>query len=325
MGRRALIVGIDDYDALGPGMHLSGAVADAECVKDLLARHADDTLNYHCHLMTSDDDIPVTRTNLRRELQELFRPTGDEVLFYFAGHGTIDVTSGSIVTQDGSPGDIGISMDEILGLANDIGSGEAIIILDCCHSGNMGSSQIFPGSSDYRQSVLSPNVSILAASRASESSVEIYGHGLFTSLLIDALDGTAGDLLGNVTLPSIYSHIEGALGPWDQRPIFKTHQTSVKIVRRAAPHIPLASLRRLEELFPSLEFLYPLSMDYEYDEVPETERQRIGQLFKKFRNVGLITAEHEGEDFYWTAYHGHSLKLTSLGRHFWRLVKDDKL
>lgn len=325
MGRRALIVGINNYDALGPGAGLSGAVADADRVKDLLARHADGSVNYHCHLITSDNSAPVTRAKVRQELQDLFRSTGDEVLFYFAGHGTIDVTSGYIVTQDGRPGDFGISMDEILGLANNSGSPEAVIILDCCHSGNMGSSQVFQGSSDYRQSVLSPNVSILAASRASEPSMEVDGHGLFTSLLVDALDGTAGDLLGNVTLPSVYSHIEGALGPWDQRPIFKTHQTSVKIIRRAAPRIPLSSLRRLVELFPSPTFLYSLSMDYEYDEVPATDKQRIGQLFKQLRNVGLVTAEIEGQDFYWTAYYGHSLKLTQLGRHLWRLVEDDRI
>lgn len=306
-------------------MQLKGAIPDALRVAEMLARHHNGDPNYACVTLTSKHHNPVTRDRLREALAQLFRGTNDEALFYFSGHGAVTNTGGYIVTQDATERDLGISMDELLTLANEAGESESVVILDSCMSGTMGNPRALQGDGPYQRSLLGPNVSILAASRENEESWEEAGQGLFTALLLDALDGMAANLLGNITLPAIYAHIEGSLGPWDQRPIYKTYTARVSIVRKAAPPIELPVLRRLVELFPEPAALYPLSPEYEYDRIPETEKQRIGQLFKRYRNAGLICAEQEGQDFYWVAVDGGSLRLTQLGRHFWSLIKDGRI
>lgn len=325
MARRALVVGVNHYDNYGPEMQLKGAIPDAKRVATLLSRHHNDDPNYDCITLTSAPDAPVTRERLRGALDQLFRGTNDEVLFYFSGHGTVTNTGGYIVTQDAKDRDIGISMDELLTLANQAAEQETIIILDSCMSGAMGNPRSIQGDGPYQKSLLGSNVSILAASRENEASIESGEHGLFTTLLIDALDGLAANILGNITLPTIYAHIEGALGPWDQRPIYKTYMTKVSVIRKAQPPIDLVELRRLVELFPEPDALYQLSPDYEYEKVAETEKQSIGRLFKRYRDIGLVCAAQEGDDFYWAAMEARSLKLTQLGRYFWRLIKDRRI
>lgn len=56
--------------------------------------------------------------------------------------------------------------------------------------------------------MISEGVTILTASRSSETSMEVNGHGLFTSLLIEALIGGAADITGHVTPGGIYAYIE---------------------------------------------------------------------------------------------------------------------
>lgn len=324
MARRALIVGVNKYPKLGAGATLKGAVPDADDIERLLARHSNGDPNYTCIKLTSDSTA-VTRVKLRESLAQLFRKTNDEMLFYFSGHGTVTDNGGYILTQDAVHGDLGIPMDEILQHANNAADRDALIILDCCMSGAMGNPQALQGDGAYQRSMLNQHVSILAASRENESAVEAGGHGLFTALLIDALEGAAADIVGNVTLPAIYAHIEGALGPWDQRPIYKTYTTSVSIIRRADPRIPLPTLRRLTELFPDPSFQYQLTPDHEYDKSPQTDAQRIGQLFKRYRDAGLLCAAEEGSDFYWVAMESGHIVLTPLGRHIWRQIKGGRI
>jgi len=40
---------------------------------------------------------------------------------------------------------------------------------------------------------------------------------------VDALGGAAANLVGDVTPGSVYAHIDQSLGPWAQRPVFKTN------------------------------------------------------------------------------------------------------
>lgn len=48
--------------------------------------------------------------------------------------------------------------------------------------------------------VINEGVTILTASRNTETSMEIAGHGVFTSLLIEALNGGAADVTGHITV-----------------------------------------------------------------------------------------------------------------------------
>ncbi len=322
MARRALIVGINHYGKLGKTYTLKGAIADAQRVAEILSTHHNGDPNYDCITLLSDPSKPVTRGKLHQALRLLFRNTGDEILFYFSGHGAVTDLGGYIVTQDATTNDLGISMDELLILANDAHDNESVIVLDSCMSGTMGNSRLLQGDGPYGKSLLGKNVSILAASRENEESIEEAGQGLFTSLFLGALDGVAANILGNITLPAIYAHIEGALGPWGQAPIYKTYTAQVSVMRKAKPQIEIPLLRRLKDLFPEPDSQYQLSPEYEYDEIPVTDKQKIGQLFKRYRDAGLVCAVIEGQDFYWVAMHSGFLQLTQLGRHFWTLIRD---
>lgn len=213
--RRALIVGIDDY----PEIPLSGCVKDATSMCDVLSKKEDGSPNfeYRKFLAPSGD---VTRVVLRENIKELFAYEAEVALFYFSGHGMVNNLGGYIVTQDYETHDEGVPMGEILSFANNSRTHEVVIILDCCHSGALGESPVIK--EDY--SVLRLGVSVLTASGASQPAVEATGKGgVFTSLVCDALNGGASDVIGNVTVAAVYAYVEQMLGAWDQRPLFKSH------------------------------------------------------------------------------------------------------
>src|SRR5687768_7422674 len=98
MARKALLVGIDTYDALPP---LSACAADAAAMLELLGRHEDGEPNYDCKLVTSAT-VPreqLTRQSIRALLEELFA-ADDEVLLYFSGHGVPTIAGGVLCTAD---------------------------------------------------------------------------------------------------------------------------------------------------------------------------------------------------------------------------------
>jgi hypothetical protein len=79
-------------------------------------------------------------------------------------------------------------------------------------------------------------MTILTASSADQYASEENGRGVFTELLVDAMNGAAANLVGDVTPGSVYAHIDQSLGPWEQRPVFKTNVKSFVSLRHAAPH-----------------------------------------------------------------------------------------
>lgn len=93
---------------------------------------------------------------------------------------------------------------------------------------------------------IAEGVTILTASRSDQPSLERKGHGVFTSLLINALEGAASNLTGSITLGSAYAHIDQSLGMWGQRPVFKTNTDSFASLREVDPAISPDDLRKLK-------------------------------------------------------------------------------
>ena len=165
--------------------------------------------------------------------------------------------------------------------------------------------------------LLRENVTIIAASRGSEVSLEAGGHGLFTAAVIDALDGGAADHMGWVTAPSIYGDVERRFGAWDQRPVYKSHTTRVTVVRECAPLIDRLKLRQLVKWFPNQDYRYPLDPEYEPDdeygnrhEPVNDEKVAIAQLFKEYRDAGLLKSSKPNKQLFWTARRSHTVELT---------------
>src|SRR5665811_615780 len=136
--RKALIVGIDHYQNKNIS-DLHGCVNDAYAVKAMLDRHADGSVNFGVELIvgTGTHDV-VDRSELKEAIRKLFADDGEVALLYFAGHGHIETTGGYLCAGDCKTGDDGVSISEIMTLANNSQTQNRIIILDSCHSGIAG-------------------------------------------------------------------------------------------------------------------------------------------------------------------------------------------
>lgn len=314
--KKALIIGINNY----PSSPLSGCVNDANSIATILESNGDGSPNFGVRLITSPSDI-VDRSSLREAIEQLFSGESDMTFLYFSGHGFIKSTGGYLVTTDAKRYDEGVSMDEILALANQSKAKNKVIILDCCHSGALG--QASATGNNIAQ--LSEGLSVLTASRDSESALEINGSGVFTSLVVDALKGGAADLRGNITPGSLYAYVDEALGAWDQRPIFKTNVSSFASLRTSPPKVPLATMRKIITYFSSPEAEHPLDPSYEdTDSRAKENNVKIFKDLQKFQSVGLVVPVDE--DFmYFAAMNSKSCKLTALGYQYWRLVHEKKL
>lgn len=318
--RRALCVGIDAY----PFGQLRGCVADAERMAALLTKHEDGKPNFESRKMIAPvggaADI-VTRPKLKQAIEQLLKDRAEVALLHFSGHGTENNLGGFLVTQDAKSYDEGVAMADVLKMANDSKADEVVIFLDCCHSGHIGS---VPGI-DNMKALLRDGVSILTASRGDQVSVEENGAGLFTSLVGDALEGGAADLLGNVTAPAIYALVEAALGAWDQRPLFKAHVSTVVPLRKCRPPVDIAILRELPILFPVP--AEDLALSPEYEATCETVDDVKHKMFCKLQALNRVhlVVPVNVDHMYEAAMQSKACRLTAAGRYYWRLARDNRI
>lgn len=316
--RKALVIGIDFYENVS---RLYGCVNDAYSVKNSLERHGDGTINFSVNLMTStDSESGITRKMLKEKVNELFEDDCQVALFYFAGHGFIDSTGGYLITSECEHGDDGFSLNELLSIVNASKCKSKIIMLDSCHSGIAGTPNI-----NDNHAIINEGVTILTASSAKQYASEKDGRGVFTSLLVDALNGGAANLVGDITPGGVYSHIDQSLGPWEQRPLFKTNVKNFTSLRKVTPPISLSDLNKITDLFESPGAEHSLDDTYEPDSSnpnPEnTEKFRILQNFNRINLVVPVESEH----MYYAAMNHKSCKLTALGIHYWNLVKNERI
>ena len=314
--RRALVVGIDDY----PQAPLGGCLNDANAVAEVLATHGSGSPNFDIRLLASPPEN-VTRSGLREAIDQLFATDCDIALLYFSGHGFVRSGDGYIVTKDAKRYDEGISMTDILAAANQSPASNRVVILDCCYSGQMGT----PSVTDAGVAQLAEGVTVLTASRATEVAIERGGGGVFTNLVLSALDGGAADLGGHITPGSVYAYVDQALGAWDQRPIFKTNVAQFSSLRDIEPQVPLETLRQLATYFPAPDGEHALDPSYEFDEPNHNPANvRIFKDLQKMEGVGLVVPVGE-EHMYYAAKNSKSCRLTALGAHYWRLANENKL
>lgn len=321
--RVALIAGINFYEHASK---LSGCVDDAKAMKEVLAYHEDGKRNFQCHLYTaSDEHSAVGRSTLKREIKKLFSADVSTVLFYFAGHGSLTELGGFLLASDSDGADEGISLHELLLLANKSPAKNKLIILDSCHSGVAGDD-----AHSGQVTAISSGVTVLTASGAKQYSKESGGGGVFTSLLVDALQGGAANLLGDVSPGAAYAHIDQSLGALMQRPVFKANVQEFLSLRRVAPPMPLQEIRQLTRHFMMPEDEY--SVDPRYDDdphgrpegapPPDPECVRTFAVFRNYHRLHLLVPVGV-RYMYEAAMQSKACRLTPLGRHYWRLVAEE--
>jgi hypothetical protein len=315
--RGALLVGIENY--VGPA-RLSGPVNDATELANLLDVNEDGSQNFSVILKNNVS----TRSELRSMIITFFSKDHlNTALFYFSGHGAFNERGGFIVTPDFKQYDEGISMDEILNIVNQSKIKDKVVIIDCCHAGALGNPVIVGSSSSY----LAEGVTILTSARQSELAMELDGHGIFTALLLSALQGGAADLEGNITPGSVYTYIDRSLSFWQQRPQFKTNVNRFTVLRTISPRISIGTvLKKITTYFPDPVKHFPLDPSYEYTNVSVANPENVATFknLQKMQSVGLVVPVDE-EYMYWAAQNSKACKLTLLGMHYWRLVKENKI
>lgn len=325
--RRALLIGINNYPDT---LRLGGCIEDIRCLKNAIDRHGNGEKNFGVKLLENVQ----TSEEIMENIIELFHDDADVALLYFSGHGYVGATGAEIVT----PQDVlnagnyykGIQMNDIMKIVHRSKVKNKIIILDCCHSGQIGKFDITDTTS-----VLGEGISILTACREDESAMEAGGHGLFTELLCSALQGGAADFNGNITIGSIYAYIDRSFGEWEQRPVFKTNVSAFVSLKKVEPKVPLSVFRELPNLFSSEDDIHSLDPSYEFTNCPEEQHKLVKPYANKdnvnkfkqlqqLQSIGLVEPVEE-QYMYFAAMNSKGCRLTPLGKHYWRLVKNDNI
>ena len=325
--KKALLIGINDYPN---GNRLSGCVEDINSLKSAIERNHDGKVNFSVKMMPDEQ----SSDNAMSAIKLLFNETSDMAMLYFSGHGFINDTGAEIVFPDNirtsSSYYKGIQMKDIMEVVNRSKVRNKIVILDCCHSGNMGKYKL-----EETGSLLSTGVSILTACREDETAMEMGGHGIFTEQLCEALRGGAADFLGNITMGGVYAYIDRAFGAWGQRPIFKTNVSEFAPIKTVTPNVPLSEILKITDLFTSDTVALNLDPSFEFTNDPNIEHKVVEPYAKpenveKFKTLQMLQSiglvKPVGEDhMYFAAINSKTCVLTELGKYYWSLVKNDRI
>jgi hypothetical protein len=323
--RKALILGINYYEHGNP---LFGCVDEAHAVKAVLERHDGGSVNFDCLLLTGTGPSDrVDRGKLKDSIEQLFRTQAEIALLYFAGHGHIEATGGYLLATDSRRGDEEVSLSEILILANASPATNKVVVLDSCHSGIAGTPP-----TGGQLATLSEGLTVLTASTKDQYASEENGRGVFTTLFVDALNGSAANLTGDITPGSVYAHIDQSLGAWEQRPVFKTNVKQFISLRKVSPPISTADLRRFAEFFPAPGFEFQLDPSYEPEmkgrdpgmPAPNPENTRTFAVLQRYNRLNLLVPVN-ALHMWNAAMESKPCRLTALGEHYRRLVERNRI
>ncbi|WP_265821027.1 caspase family protein [Geovibrio ferrireducens] len=324
MPRKAIIIG-NDYYTHAPCLH--GCVNDAISMASLLERNADGTRNFDVRLEISNNcDNHLTKVYLQSCIDDVFAGEPSVALFYFSGHAAKTQVGGFLSSSEIKSGDDGVPMTYLLHSASNSKARNKIIILDCCYAGIAGETPFIDGS------ILPTGITILAAATREQYSMEKHGSGVFTKLFVDALSGSAANLFGEITMGSVYAHIDKSLGAWDQRPVFKTNVSEFVWLRKSVANVSHDDLRRMYQLFSDKSLMIELDPDFEPTknqaifkgpDEGNKNKEEIFKLLQKLNRLNLIVPEG-ADHMYFAAMESKSCRLTTLGEFYWDLV-DKKL
>ena len=218
----ALVVGIQEYE--NPKLTLKYPVADANLFADSLKERAAglfDTVTI-TRLTTRQETTSASITTALEKMRTQVGPN-DLFVFYVASHGTVDdgeyflVTSNVGATSTEKLKRDALSQNSLKALLSNIPAAKKLIVLDTCNAGKLGDAiqmaMLTRGmSEDTAFKVLSRAVgsTILSAANSQQEALEGYrGHGLFTYVLSEGLQGEADlDKDGFVKTTELANYIE---------------------------------------------------------------------------------------------------------------------
>lgn len=224
---RAVLVGVSDFKELGPGDDLRYAGADAEEVaRSLQALLGPSLRSQDLHLLV---DREADLLNVRQALVDVLSGAGPEdvVVLYFATHGVASRGEGYLLTWDTNVRTLlpysSLPLQELNGLVRRSRARHVLVLTDACHSGLAGNDlteeATLEASGLLGEVTDAPTpVFLLASAKSYQQSVEgaeyCGGHGAYTCVLLEALDGAADtDRDGRITL--------GELGAWVPHEVYR--------------------------------------------------------------------------------------------------------
>jgi hypothetical protein len=258
--RRAVVVGINKYEDPAVRPELKGAENDAREVFARLQKFGGFDIDKKKHLLLGN---AATCVNIRRAISDLFwkKDPCDIAVFYFSGHGFLDDYGNGYLApwnhEYKDPLVNGIRMQELREyfLANN-NKTEALLILDCCHSGVTAETKkgkadlngrFYDSLTNNHVSVIGNGKFILASSGADEKSRELnaahairildkkldelecddlekHDHGVMTYHLLEGMNGGAaeGD---KVKIGRLYDYVRDKVHAYrdDSRNDFKIY------------------------------------------------------------------------------------------------------
>ena len=155
---------------------------------------------------------------------------------------------------------------------------------------------------------------------------------MFTTLFVEALNGSASNLTGDMTPGSVYAHIDQSLGGWEQRPVFKTNVKRFVALRKVSPSITVSDLQQISKFFPVPGFEYPLDPTYEPEmkgrdsgmPLPDSENTRIFAILQRYNRLNLLVPV-DAPHMWNAAMESKACRLTALGEHYRRLVVKNRI
>jgi uncharacterized caspase-like protein len=218
-GRKwAVVVGANEF--IDPAIPtLKYCVADAELVVK--------TLSERCgydedHILLIADNqkahLRPTRRNLQMQVPDWLKhaESGDTVIFFFSGHGFLDVRGqGYLALQDSEKENLGLTAlrtDELRELLRQCKASRKLLVLDACHSGGEKGDGVAGSSSQELGASfgLAKGLVTLASCEKGETSREWEAkkHGLFTYFLAEGLTGKAdADTNGVVDSDELHNYV----------------------------------------------------------------------------------------------------------------------
>ena len=247
MNRDALVVGVSTYQHLSS---LNAPAQDAEAIAHLLETQGDFRVTRLPEIVQNEQlrigvKTPVSLATLEAALVQLFKPKGSNIphtaLFYFSGHGLqkdAGISEGYLATSDVNPAAhfYGLSLFWLRRLLQESPVRQRIILLDCCHSGEiLNYLEADPGAKTGTDRLF------MAASREYETAYEsLTGqYSVFTQAVLEGLDPRRLPN-GVITNYALTDWVSNALKGESQQPLFENSGSEIILTRCQNPHAVLS-------------------------------------------------------------------------------------
>ncbi|MBF2085635.1 caspase family protein [Thermoleptolyngbya sp. C42_A2020_037] len=246
MSRDALVVGVNAYQFLQP---LKAPARDAEAIAQMLQTYGEFRVQRLPEVVQAGQpkigqSTPVFLRDLETALVNLFKPKGSNIpqtaLFYFSGHGIqkeAGIHEGYLAVSDAHPdaGFYGLSLYWLRRLLQESPVRQRIVILDCCHSGELlNMLEADPGARAGTDRLF------IAASREYEAAYESLhsDYSVLTQALLEGLDPRHAST-GTVTAHYLTAWVSDRLKHELQQPLFENSGSEIILTRCGTATSPL--------------------------------------------------------------------------------------